>query len=1715
MAPMPLRDISTKRPHQIPPYFEAKHKYLQECGWFGRITELKERMETDTRDDHLAEILYEQLIQSCNYGSKKLKPYPRAPYSPMIAKLRRILTYMRIIIKNFTNRYDTYDKTTEARANLATLGVVAPETLVECKRLKNQLDRELKNTVKEEERTKQKRKDHINELISKSTQVCKTTTAILKRIKNAEELKAVFQKCAQVRGKHTRGGLSHLLVPTIPGTNPKTCESWRVVDCPEEIELLLQERNRTHFGQSRDCNLTSPPFDFSMLLTGTCHTAEAILNGSHTSDEDLFPTQSNDGFPKLRDLTKIFLEACKYIDNTVKDKISYKLTPMEYKGKIQAWDERTSTSPGSNMHLGHLKAYWARHLLPEDSDEAEALESARAAILEGHIVLLNYALTNGISYNRWKMVVNTMLEKEPGNPKIHRLRVIHLYEADYNLILAVKWRQLLHFACDHGYVNESLIGSQPGKEALDGCFLRELEYEITRLTRKPIIHFDNDATSCYDRIPVFIANVISRKYGMDRRVCMVHGRTLKEAKYFLKTKLGISDSYIQHCRAHPIFGNGQGAGDSPQKWLFMSSTLFDIYEPRAAGSKFASPDGRLEVEVKLVGFVDDVRNSTNLFDQDNASLEQLVQAATKDSQLWHDLLVVCYQALELSKCGFHAMAYEFDPTGRPILLDKPDTSIAITDTHGRALPITQWSNSTAAKYLGHRKSISNQQPQYDELMSKCNDFARIIGCSHFTRRETHTFYWAIYKLSVGYVLPTCHFSEKQLKQIQNKAHRTMTSHCGYNRNTAATVLYAPQYVGGAGFFHLYNDQGCGQVKMFMKFWRSSKTTPGKLLRITLAWAQYCAGTSKPILEDTSTKLPHLEAAWLSSLRQYLHTVQGTLELDTSFLTPPQRQGDAFLMDVAIQSGKFKPTKLRRLNYCRLYLKVLLVSDVSNANGTALDFNLLLGSQPAITTTYMVNQKRPNSTSWSQWRRLMYILADGTKHHRLRQPMGKWLVPADKLRKKWSHLYDFTSEKLLFLTPLGYTQHSKLRVDYDKEPDHDTINPMIPPQAVPVETTERPYTWSIVNGWKPHSAVYASLDNTATTVRAIVPTLNTWEKLLLQNLEVSDPTEETIWHALTTTTCYIATDGSAPYGKGSFAWVISDGDGQTLAQCHGPVFGAKISSYRAEAYGILSVLRYLLQITRIRERTNTEANIIRSHPLVCDNRAIVIRINELKGWNKIYPNVTMESEWDALAEIKATLEALGTASQPTFAHIKGHQDSIHPIAELPLQAQLNCKADELADRQFQQYPETDHSTVPLLPTAGCQLHLAHGTTTHDIKRELIIAATAPPMKAKLCSKNAWSEDEFEMIDWVSHGRALNRLISHKSTLVKYLNDILPIGKMVNRYDSKYPSTCPSCSAVLEDRDHFWTCPAASRNQWRKDCQSKMLQALNRFDTAPPLQTLLLDALDALIHRKPMKSITIDPAVEEVARAQAQVGWHQILKGRFVCEWRQVQDRYYRGEPNNCRTDVDLNHTLLDGEPTADHHIPSDDDDSYSTHGPIPPAHSTPLNPSLDSEEETYRSEASTQSLFSMEVSDSSNQTDLRDDDSISSSARLSLVEIAQPNLTQLASDNSTQKRSRTGETWMTTVITTWLQQWLNLWKLRNEDRHGRDDDTRRQAQDNQTIHEATKFYEENATRVIPNLQWLFETPLTTRTQGNISNLRIWLRTWKPVVEKSYATSLETG
>ena len=90
-------------------------------------------------------------------------------------------------------------------------------------------------------------------------------------------------------------------------------------------------------------------------------------------------------------------------------------------------------------------------------------------------------------------------------------------------------------------------------------------------------------------------------------------------------------------------------------------------------------------------------------------------------------------------------------------------------------------------------------------------------------------------------------------------------------------------------------QGEGQLTLFIKHWRTT-TIISDMLRMALAWAQWNAGTEKPILRFPQLFVPYLEARWIASLRQSLSMASMQLQLDSTYTIPKERHGDLHLMD---------------------------------------------------------------------------------------------------------------------------------------------------------------------------------------------------------------------------------------------------------------------------------------------------------------------------------------------------------------------------------------------------------------------------------------------------------------------------------------------------------------------------------------------------------------------------------------------------------------------------------------------------------------------------------------------------------------------------------------------------------------------------------------------------------------------------------------------------
>jgi hypothetical protein len=83
-----------------------------------------------------------------------------------------------------------------------------------------------------------------------------------------------------------------------------------------------------------------------------------------------------------------------------------------------------------------------------------------------HLYEANFSLLLGVKWCRFILhslqheIINQsiMLPKEHNNKRIHHIEVIHLYEADLSLLLGVKWHRFILHSLHHEIINQSQYG---------------------------------------------------------------------------------------------------------------------------------------------------------------------------------------------------------------------------------------------------------------------------------------------------------------------------------------------------------------------------------------------------------------------------------------------------------------------------------------------------------------------------------------------------------------------------------------------------------------------------------------------------------------------------------------------------------------------------------------------------------------------------------------------------------------------------------------------------------------------------------------------------------------------------------------------------------------------------------------------------------------------------------------------------------------------------------------------------------------------------------------------------------------------------------------------------------------------------------------------------------------------------------------------------------
>ena len=167
--------------------------------------------------------------------------------------------------------------------------------------------------------------------------------------------------------------------------------------------------------------------------------------------------------------------------------------------------------------------------------------------------------------------------------------------------------------------------------------------------------FDNDAKSCYDRIVINLALLISQHLGMPSTICEWYSKFLHTINYHIQLPTLISQQSYNHSDDHPLHGPGQGSRAAPSLWVYISSVVMNCMSRKSNGITFKSPDNKHQFNHIMTGFVDDTNHWINNFDraiQGNYSTQEMYWNTQTTAQWWEQLLYSTGGKLELPNFFF-------------------------------------------------------------------------------------------------------------------------------------------------------------------------------------------------------------------------------------------------------------------------------------------------------------------------------------------------------------------------------------------------------------------------------------------------------------------------------------------------------------------------------------------------------------------------------------------------------------------------------------------------------------------------------------------------------------------------------------------------------------------------------------------------------------------------------------------------------------------------------------------------------------------------------------------------------------------------------------------------------------------------------------------------------------------------------------------------------
>lgn len=1266
-----------------------------------------------------------------------------------------------------------------------------------------------------------------------------------------------------------------------------------LLDC-EAIEAELMRYNRNWFRQASETPFGNGELYDLVGYDGLTEEATAIIDG------DCIEYM---GIPMSREL-QVFLEECKR-PSTVSD-VQPTISRAEFRQAIKGWKETTSTSP-SGRHLGHYRTA----ILDDDVNGL-------------HTDLLNLPISCGFAPERWTHSVTPLIEKDEGTPYLTRLRVIHLFEADYNLFLKMIFgRRMVKNAERSEALNDQQHGSRPRRMTTDALFLSRLEKDIIRQIKANSAHMDNDATGCYDRIVTALGMIACRRLGMPESAIRCQAATLKNMKYAVKHAFGTAFSEYFGTIFEPLFGTGQGSGASPAIWLALVVILLNALDRISAedgipGLSFDDPWNELHAAWRVGAFVDDT-NQGIMDPTGNFSRVELANHMQAAGQLWEKLLFISGGTLNLSKCSWTMQFWEWTngrPSMAPVLASDPSLLMTCGNNPEHHI-IRRHKNETEVKGLGVHMNFCGTFSGHARTMKvKFDGLARKLSQSTLSSTLSWKYYNTFYLPSVRYSLPVTSMTPAELHKVQSLMTATILNKLGYNRHYPHAVAFAPPAVFGCGLIDLRLEQGLLQIQSLLDYVGTDQKV-GRVMLISLRHLQVEAGVSFDILQQPETPLVYLTECWLLSLRRFCAQHNIHLAITANRLPRIARVHDSLLMDMAIQLG-LKKQELVDLNLVRIFLQVSALSDITTADGTRIhpwSWRGLRIPDRASNLTF-ARQETPTSYQIGLWRRLLrafLVPHANSANLLLNLSLGPWIQPSNMTwgamiaegnlyrrdptinsgeRNVSVHFPRVLEEGTKDITSAPVTF-------YDAKPDW--FSATIPVLAAPADLT----------GDQIFSATYSdlqfpSIPAPAKTFQAWIANLPAAEKRLLSGIqyEACDAEHLILQYLQVPCTLSIGTDGGLRNKNGSLSWILCSPMNEQMLSNSGPVDGWHRcqSSLRSEAAALASITLFLDELL-----TFAQVELKCTFELFVDSTSAISNVTIIRD---LIPKRRFANNADILSTIRSAPQVV---QKFQLRHVKSHQDDKVPFEELPFPVQLNVWCDTLATNQLL-LQATDESvrtlSNPLTPR-NLSIQVVHGSqviSSHYISR-LRTAIGLEGHRRYLQTKYKWTDAIWDSIAWDALSACARRpVLTNSSNRSKLVHNWLNLGKQRAQHGNGEPLQsqlewcCPYCRTP-EDFRHLVTCPDPRAQTSRYKAMMVLRKSFGSTQGAAALmlaiKTWTLDPTTTV--NVSCGSLSFKSAIDRAVKSQSDIGWENVFRGLISEDWGQIYSATNSTAPEARRTD----------------------------------------------------------------------------------------------------------------------------------------------------------------------------------------------------------------------